>query len=514
MKYLFPLFFLSLLSFQPHFTYAQHTSQITESAANRSLRGELVESSNGKFAVFGTAAYRFDSTRHVMFGLDSSLLASGPKGVFRLSNFGQFNDVEAAGDDFIICGTNSASFGSQPYIIKVDANFQPLWSVYFQNLALSQRQIVRTFSEGNQITAYSYSSPANDIVYRFEISQDKSSINTRSISSATKDFRFYAGAKTDTLGTQVLVGNSEDKTSGDNDGLIINWGNNGVNWAKYYDFGITGQEEFSRIIPSNDGQWLATATHFLPDSGRFETFVLKLNQEGDAIWCKQIFLYGGTALLGQIAQTLDGDILLGGITNNFEATLIKLDSTANMIWSKKWISPTVGASGIGSLFRANSGKIMLMIGANDLFPTELDSAGNGCMFEAGPPVQSAVFTDFQVAGLSFTNSPFTEMSDSTFILPRQLDFTSSVYCSALTSLDEKIEELDIQLYPQPAHDQLFIDMGKPLPRGELQVYSLDGRLEMKMKLQERIDISNLTPGIKIIKITDGQSHWVKRFVKW
>jgi len=494
--------------------YAQgRTTEIMESDANRRLRGELIESAPGEFSLFGEANFGFDSTRHFMMKLDSALLPGAQQGAFRLSNRGQFNDVELAGDDFLICGTNSSSFAAQPYIIKVDENLQPLWALYFQNLDLSQRQIIRTFSEDSLITAYSYSSPADDIVYRFQMRQDKSGLITRSAVSMEKDFRFYAGAKTDTIGTQVLVGQCEDNVSGDNDGLLVNWGNSGIKWAKYYDFGVVNQEEFSRIIPSQDGQFLATATHFLVDSNRFETFVLKLNQNGNAIWVKKIFLYGGTALLGQIAQTASGDILLGGITNNFEASLVKLDSTGNLIWTRKWTAAGPASNSIVSLFQTSTGEIMSMISANQLYPTLLDSSGNGCMFEAGPNVQSETFTEYQVTDLNLVTASFVEMSDSTFILPRQLDFSSSVYCSALTSVTDELTAIDLQLYPQPADEQLFIQVDRPLGDAYIQIFNLAGQLEMELPFQEKIVLGALTPGLKVMVIKSKDGVVVRRFLK-
>ncbi len=76
--------------------------------------------------------------------------------------------------------------------------------------------------------------------------------------------------------------------------------------------------------------------------------------------------------------------------------------------------------------------------------------------------------------------------------------------TALAVNDAKINENDITVMPQPASQLITIDLGQNKGLGNLQVFSLDGKMVLQQTLTgntvEKINVSGLTKGLYILKI--------------
>ncbi len=75
------------------------------------------------------------------------------------------------------------------------------------------------------------------------------------------------------------------------------------------------------------------------------------------------------------------------------------------------------------------------------------------------------------------------------------------FTTALTSaLDEKLIKQDLQIYPQPANNYLYISNLKK--KTNIEIYDLDGKKLLTEETSGRINISDLNKGTYVLKVTD------------
>lgn len=82
------------------------------------------------------------------------------------------------------------------------------------------------------------------------------------------------------------------------------------------------------------------------------------------------------------------------------------------------------------------------------------------------------------------------------------------------SISESLASLEVSIYPNPAHNVLFIE-SKTIAPGQLSVFSAHGRLLKTMNGDARtqIDVSQLPPGLYFLKIASDGKPILKKFIK-
>jgi hypothetical protein len=85
-------------------------------------------------------------------------------------------------------------------------------------------------------------------------------------------------------------------------------------------------------------------------------------------------------------------------------------------------------------------------------------------------------------------------------------------CSAPLGLNDVNINNKITIYPNPAKTELNLNVSQN-DINELSISNLLGQVLIKSQNQNRIDISNLTNGIYILVITQGQNKYTKKFIK-
>jgi hypothetical protein len=83
-----------------------------------------------------------------------------------------------------------------------------------------------------------------------------------------------------------------------------------------------------------------------------------------------------------------------------------------------------------------------------------------------------------------------------------------------TSSNDVSESYSLKLYPNPAHDQIMIDM-EDYSNKTIEIYNTMGSLILKTPLEKNTDIHKLTPGLYIIKVKDLTKtiNFVSKFIK-
>lgn len=90
-------------------------------------------------------------------------------------------------------------------------------------------------------------------------------------------------------------------------------------------------------------------------------------------------------------------------------------------------------------------------------------------------------------------------------------FKAHTLCNSVVGLDEQTIQQTSRIYPNPVKTELNINIFQN--ENEVSISNILGLVLINAKNQNRIDISNLTNGIYIITITQGQNKYTQKFVK-
>lgn len=95
---------------------------------------------------------------------------------------------------------------------------------------------------------------------------------------------------------------------------------------------------------------------------------------------------------------------------------------------------------------------------------------------------------------------------------------STNLCSPATGIDEKKEELSLQVFPNPSNGITTIEGYNTAASASLQVFSIHGKevhsemINQPGSFRKQVDLSNFSSGVYLIKITSNQSSYTKRIV--
>ena len=79
------------------------------------------------------------------------------------------------------------------------------------------------------------------------------------------------------------------------------------------------------------------------------------------------------------------------------------------------------------------------------------------------------------------------------------------------SIGDNALELDVFIYPNPTDDYLFIEGNKnPI---SISIYNLLGAEVIATSTTDKINVSELSKGVYIIRISDGINQTDKKFIK-
>jgi polyhydroxybutyrate depolymerase len=91
-------------------------------------------------------------------------------------------------------------------------------------------------------------------------------------------------------------------------------------------------------------------------------------------------------------------------------------------------------------------------------------------------------------------------------------FNAHNLCNTTVGIDEQITKPTIKIYPNPARTELYLNISQA-EKIEISISNLLGQFLIKTHNQNHIDISNLTDGIYIVTITQGQNKQTLKFIK-
>jgi predicted secreted protein len=266
-----------------------------------------------------------------------------------LKTFGGCNNdygmavLQTSDGGYIITGsTNSFGAGGSDYwLIKTDAAGDTLWTKTFGKDGDDYGKAARQTSDGGYIITGT----------------------TNSFGAGSADCRLI---KTDASGniiwTKTFGGNSNDEGNSvrqtSDDGYIItgytkSYGAGGADywliktdtsgdtlWTKTFG---EGSDDYSRaVLQTSDGGYIIAGYTNSFGADFYDTWLIKTDAAGDTLWTK---IFGGNGSSYEecysVQQTTDGGYIIAGKTwslsngaSNADVSLIKTDSSGNIIWAK------------------------------------------------------------------------------------------------------------------------------------------------------------------------------------
>ncbi|MCQ2284570.1 MAG: T9SS type A sorting domain-containing protein, partial [Bacteroidales bacterium] len=86
-----------------------------------------------------------------------------------------------------------------------------------------------------------------------------------------------------------------------------------------------------------------------------------------------------------------------------------------------------------------------------------------------------------------------------------------------TGLNEYLSENDVEIYPNPAENTLFINFdNNQYNVSNIQLFDINGRLISSEQVEANvnsINVSNLTSGCYFIRLSDGRNAFTTKFIK-
>ncbi len=469
-----------------------------------------------------------------------------------------YSVIQSKDGGYAICGYTDSYVAnlhvSDVYIIKMDSNGNLEWTKSIdENMTNIGYSIIQTHDGGYAFTGYSAYGPGGSSVYFVKLNASGNLSSTKLITNlgyetgqslvqctdggyAITGQTYNAGfpivyvVKLDSTGNIswtkaigisydlglsiiqahdggfVIGGYTTNYGAGGYDAYVVKLDSLGnKSWAAT--IGGTKDDFCNSIIQSRNGDYVMAGYTGSYGAGSYDVYAVKLSPSGNLIWTKTI---GGTSddEGESIVQTKDGGYAIGGYTNSYgagdyDAYLIKLDSSGNLSWTK-----AIGGTGSDqcySIKQTRDGGYALVgitnsygSGNYDVFFIKTDSTGNTCMPEgSGGSVSSGgmVHSGYTAGNGGTIGTGGTVSTGGTY----------TAICNVLITGDA-IDNFGSKftLYPDPSSGNF--SLGGLLPGGVAELYNELGQ-EMQHKVADNgstvnFNISSYPNGVYLIRIRD------------
>lgn len=396
-------------------------------------------------------------------------------------------------------GDVSGNHGLNDYwVLKLSSTGDIIWQKTYGGTADDFAYVVKQTTEGGYIVAGYSKSTDGDVSGNhgesdyWVVKLTSTGVISWQNSFGGSDHDIPESIQQTTDGGYILAGYSKS-----NDGDITNNQGNydywilkitdtgSLDWQK--SFGGTSFDYGTAIKQTTDGGYIVAGLTLSNDGdvtgnhGNADYWVLKLTNTGAITWQKA---YGGSELdyAYAINQTADGDYIVAGFSysNNY-------DVSGNHGLTDYWV---LKISNIGVLKWQKS---MGGTGEDYSFAMNLTSDG-GCI----------------VTGYSFSNNGDVSGNHG------ESDFWVVKLAPDSIGVDDIFERELLNIYPNPANNQINIETSNSLVGGTYIIYDSAGKAVLSGIIdneQTSVELDNLSIGIYEVKIKSSNNTGTSRFVK-
>ena len=225
------------------------------------------------------------------------------------------------------------------YLIKTDADGNPLWTNEYGGEFSDLGHLVQQTSDGGYIIAGWTTSFG---LFDFDIYVLKTNSNGDTLWTKTyggPDFESGTAVQQTSDGGYIISGATKSFGPGDGDVYLIKTDENGDTlWTRTY--GGTSDDIGNFVQETPDGGYIVVGYTSSFGAGGYDVYLIKTDENGDTLWTRT---YGGTEWdLGKtVQQTSDGGYIIVGWTKSFgtgdhDVYLIKTDAEGNNFWTRTY----------------------------------------------------------------------------------------------------------------------------------------------------------------------------------
>jgi len=347
--------------------------------------------------------------------------------------------------------------------------------------------------------------------------------------------------------------------------IIVKYDHTGnVIWKM--NFGGSGTDAYGCVTTMNDGivaVGSSSSDSFgngdwegIPSKGTGDAIIVKYDHAGSVIW-KKNFGGSGADVFQSLTAVSDGIVAVGfsiiysdgdweGFTRkgSLDAIIVKFDHAGNVLWKNNFGG--ISTDSFASVTEVSDGVIVVgtanektfdtgdwegitgnlsgtEVGTLDAIIVKFDHAGHVVWrnnfggidqdeYSSVAIVDNSVVVVGHSDRLSFGNGNWVNVQNKghrdAIIVKYTIELGIPKYPQELS---------DIKVYPNPTTGELRI-MSDELPIGDIEVFDVYGRKLsynhiITSSSHQRIDISNLNPGIYFVKVVTEQGEIVKKVVK-
>jgi hypothetical protein len=432
-------------------------------------------------------------------------------------------------DGYVGLGFDFNSGKIRIYIIKTDFYGDTIWTKTYGDSEYSYYHGARNSLKKNSDYTYTLAGSRNDdtntacLLMKFD--QNFDTLWTK-LYFDNPDFTVFYNHIQTSDGGYALVGYTNE-IDADGDVLLVKTDSDG-NMLWYKKYGTSGRDMGLCIVETPDNGFLIGGECGL---GNTDGYLVKTDSGGNQQWTKH---YGHPSYpdgaIFTIGVTSENEYILpiGYITTpisepfyNRKYRFIKLDSDFNEVWNKEY-GIEAEYTGIGTITVANNG---------DIWATVTDDNNDG-LFHLTPNGDSISKHYYSAEGSIGVKSllAIKQTPDNGFIMagvaydPQVMWLVKTDSCGCVVEdcdcggsvVEQFTEELEIEVYPNPAKDVLNFNLPENTKDVRVEIYDNLGRLMITNELlnwENTIDVSQLKSGNYYVRIVSDEENWSGWFVK-
>ncbi|HKR07336.1 MAG TPA: T9SS type A sorting domain-containing protein [Bacteroidia bacterium] len=435
--------------------------------------------------------------------------------------------VQQTNDGGFIIGGYHNSFGLDDfdiYLIKTDANGNPLWTKTFGGPFDDYGGSVQQTADGGYIiTGYIGNLGAGDAdVYLIKTDANGDSLWTKTFGGINENDGYSVHQTID--GGYIITGETNSFGAGGFDVYLIKTDSIGnLLWSKT--FGGTGDDIGFAVQQTTDGGYIITGyKEKLGGFIHFDVYLIKTDTMGNLLWSKTFGGTGDEVGFG-VQQTTDGGYIISGFTASFgtvgyaDVYLIKADVNGNLLWSKIFggsnddlgnsVQQTTDGGYIVTGYSRNFGAG----GYADVYLIKTDSSGNSGCNEGNPATivitpSTQVTTPATIAGSppDIVTSPATIVGSAGIV---------TTLCTTV-GISEITADNSFIISPIPSPGNFTITFTNAINRGEVQIFNAYGSIVFSQNIHNtsntEIHLKHIPSGIYFVKIWNGEKYFSNKII--
>ena len=409
--------------------------------------------------------------------------------------------------NYLFCGYPDGTTIYQSYIVKVDPSGNVIWSKFLglPGMDYSIQMRCLEMPDGNYVVVFNQGSMVSSFMSLIKLDPNGNIIMEYN----------YSGQ-----GIYIERCNSIAVT---NDSGLIFTGNYGgepfllrVNsqgqplWCKIYSdtlYEIAG----TSVIQTKDNDFIITVSS--ANYSASTAMIIRTNSSGDTLWTKHLSGYE-YIYLSSVTQTSDSNFVLAGAIGNYNTNdqsllILKFNSVGDTLWSRTYDTGGWNLTGKKIIEAPDGGLSTLCMNSlvTTVFKTDKDGLMN-CFQDTSTLMLNQV--QINISNDVITIDSTQGITNGNIIANSGISSTST-YCLTLGSVPDLKSMHGISIYPNPASGILHLDYSFPI--NEISIYGLAGNLILTSKNKTEVDVSSLEPGMYYLLLRSNSGIQSQKFIK-